>query len=124
LKPVVNSTELLEVQAAARNVKVTADIEDYIIRLVQATRVHVALQLGASPRAMLALYRASQAHAAINNRGYVIPDDVKYLTPFVLTHRMITKMESHLRGQTAEQVLKEVLASVEVPVEGNVGVEN
>jgi len=124
LKPVVNSTELIAIQAAARNVKVTADVEDYIIKLVQATRVHAALQLGASPRAMLALYHASQAHAALKNRGYVIPDDVKYLTPFVLTHRMITKMESHLRGQTAEQVLNEVLASVEVPVEGNVGVEN
>jgi MoxR-like ATPase len=124
LKPVVQSSELIEVQGVVRSVKVTADIEDYIIKLIQATRTHPALQLGASPRAMLALYHASQARAALSNRGYVIPDDVKHLTSFVLTHRLITKMESHLRGQSAEQVLKDVLASVEVPVEGNVGVES
>lgn len=124
LKPVVSASELITLQAETRKVTVMADIEDYIIRLVQATRVHPALQLGASPRAMLALYRASQAQAALKGRNYVIPDDIKYLTSFVLTHRMIARMESHLRGQTAEQALNEVLNSVDVPVEGNIGVEN
>jgi MoxR-like ATPase len=124
LKPVVEAAELIGLQTATRKVIVMADVEDYIIRLVQATRAHPALQLGASPRAMLALYRASQAQAGLKGRNFVIPDDVKYLTPFVLTHRMITRMESHLRGQTAEQALNEVLASVDVPVEGSIGVEN
>ncbi len=123
LKPVVDSAELLQLQSETRKVQVTADVEDYIIRLVQATRTHPALQLGASPRAMLALYHASQALASLRGREFVIPDDVKYLTPFVLTHRIIPRMESHLRGQTAEQALGEVLASLAVPVEGDIGVE-
>jgi len=72
---------------------------------------------------MLALYRATQALASLRGRQYVIPDDIKYLIPFVLNHRIITRMESHLRGQTAEQALNDVLASVPVPVEGDVGVE-
>ena len=123
LMPVVDATELLQLQSETRKVQVTADIEDYIIRLIQATRTHPALQLGASPRAMLALYHASQALASLRGREFVIPDDVKYLTPFVLTHRIIPRMESHLRGQTAEQALSEVLNSVAVPVEGDIGVE-
>ena len=123
LIPVVDSAELLQLQSETRKVQVTADVEDYIIRLVHATRTHPALQLGASPRAMLALYHASQALASLRGREFVIPDDVKYLTPFVLTHRIIPRMESHLRGQTAEQALSEVLAFVAVPVEGDIGVE-
>lgn len=123
LMPVVDSTELLQLQSETRKIQVTADVEDYIIHLVQATRTHPALQLGASPRAMLALYHASQALASLRGREFVIPDDVKYLTPFVLTHRIIPRMESHLRGQTAEQALSEVLASIAVPVEGDIGVE-
>ena len=122
LKPVMDAAELLEMQSACRKVQVTDDIENYIINLIQATRTHPALQLGASPRAMIALFHATQALASLRGRQYVIPDDVKYLVPFVLTHRIITKMESHLRGQTAEQALNDVLCSVVVPVEGDVGV--
>jgi len=122
LKPVINAAELLELQSECRKVQVAGDIENYIISLIQATRTHPALQLGASPRAMLALFHAVQALASLRGRQYVIPDDVKYLAPFVLTHRIITKMESHLRGQTAEQALSDVLSSVAVPVEGDVGV--
>jgi MoxR-like ATPase len=123
LTPMVNAEELLQLQSDVRKVYVAVDVEDYIIRLIEATRTHQALQLGASPRAMLALYRASQTLAALRGREFVIPDDVKYLVPFVLTHRIIPRMESHLRGQTAEQALSEVLASVPVPVEEDVGTE-
>jgi MoxR-like ATPase len=70
---------------------------------------------------MLALYHAAQAFAALRGRDYVIPDDIKYLAPAVLTHRIIPKMESHLKGQTAEQALKEVMDSVPVPVEKTAG---
>jgi MoxR-like ATPase len=122
LVPVVQTEELLQLQADSRKVHVNADIEDYIIKLIQATRSHPAVQLGASPRAMLALYHASQALAALRGRDYVIPDDVKYLAPVVLTHRIIPRMESHLRGQSAEQALREVLDSVNVPVEDVGGV--
>jgi MoxR-like ATPase len=96
---------------------VAEPIEDYIVRLVRATRLHASVELGGSPRATLALYRAAQALAAVNGRGYVLPDDVKALAPSVLTHRLITSAQSRLRGRAALEVLNEVLASVEVPVE-------
>ncbi len=72
---------------------------------------------------MLALYHASQVLAALHGRTFVIPDDVKYLTPFVLAHRLIPKADSHLRGHTVEEVLKEIISSVAVPVEKEVGIE-
>ena len=96
---------------------VVSDVEDYIIRLVHATRAHASLQLGASPRAMLALYHTSQVIAALRGRAFVIPDDVKYLTVVTLSHRIIPKAESSLRGNSAEQALKEIIDSVPVPVE-------
>jgi MoxR-like ATPase len=117
LKPVVSAAELMQMQAACREVHVAADVEDYIIRLVHATREHPSLQLGASPRAMLALYHTSQVMAALRGRSFVIPDDVKYLTVCTLSHRIIPKAESSLRGNSAEQALTEIIDSVSVPVE-------
>jgi len=117
LKPVVSAAELMQMQAACREVHVAADVEDYIIRLVHATREHPLLQLGASPRAMLALYHTSQVMAALRGRSFVIPDDVKYLTVCTLSHRIIPKAESSLRGNSAEQALTEIIDSVSVPVE-------
>ena len=117
LTSVVSSDELLEMQAECRQIHVADDVEEYIIKLIQATRNHGSLQLGASPRAMLALYRASQALAVLRGRPFVIPDDVKYLVPFVLVHRVIPKAESHLRGHTAGEALQEIVDSVSVPVE-------
>jgi len=123
LTSVVSSDELLQMQVACREIHVTIDVEDYIIRLIHATREHALLELGASPRAMLALYSASKAFAALQGRNFVIPDDIKYLATPVLVHRIIPKTESHLRGQTAEEILKEILDSVFVPVEEETGTE-
>jgi MoxR-like ATPase len=117
LKPVVSAVELIKMQKICRDVHVALDIEDYIVRLIHATRKHVAVELGASPRAMLALYNAAQALAAIRGRAFVTPDDVKHLMTPVLIHRIIPKSESRLRGQKAEQTLKEIKDSVFVPVE-------
>jgi MoxR-like ATPase len=117
LSPVVATQELLTMQKGCREVHVAADVEDYIVRLIHATRQHAAVELGASPRAMLALYNAAQALAAMRGRAFVIPDDVKYLVTPVLIHRIIPKSESRLRGQKAEQTLKEIIDSVNVPVE-------
>jgi MoxR-like ATPase len=117
LKPVVSAAELMQMQTACRNVYVSADVEDYIIRLIHATREHPSVELGASPRAMLALYHVSQVMASIRGRSFVIPDDVKYLTTVTLAHRIIPKAESSLRGSSAEQALKEIIDSVPVPVE-------
>jgi len=123
LLPVVTSDELLKIQQEARKVHVSADVENYIIRLIHATREHTSLQLGASPRAMLALYHASQALAALRGRSFVIPDDVKYLVPMVLGHRIISKAENNLRGQTSDDILREIIDSVPVPVEESVRAE-
>lgn len=123
LKPVITMEELLQLQKERQTVAVHPDVEKYIVDLVHATRVHPQVELGGSPRAMLALYRASQALAALRSRTYVIPDDVKYVVPFVLEHRIITKQQSHLRGTTPADVIKEVVQSVKVPVEDTPAVE-
>jgi MoxR-like ATPase len=120
LSPVISSDDLQQMQTACRQVHVAADVEDYIIGIIHATREHASLELGASPRAMLALYHASQALAALRGRAFVIPDDVKYLVTPILIHRIIPKSESRLRGYQAEQTLKEIVDSVSVPVEEEV----
>ncbi len=117
LKPVVKAEELLQMQKSCRELHVAADVEDYIIRLIHASRAHEAVELGASPRAMLALYNAAQALAAMRGRGFVTPDDVKYLVTPVLVHRIIPKSESRLRGYKAGETLAEIIDSVAVPVE-------
>jgi MoxR-like ATPase len=121
LTPVITAEELLEMQTACRDVHVNTDVEDYIIRLIHATREQDSVLLGASPRAMLALYRASQALAALRGRGFVIPDDIKYLAPATLGHRIISRMESHLRGQTSRETLQRIITSVFVPIEEEAG---
>jgi MoxR-like ATPase len=90
LTPVVTAEELLEMQEACREIRISEDVEDYIIRLTHASREQESVQLGASPRAMLALYHASQTLAALRGRAFVIPDDVKYLATPVLGHRIIS----------------------------------
>ncbi len=117
LESVVSADELIKMQSECREVHIATDVEDYIVRLIHATRQHSAVELGASPRAMLALYNASQALAAVRGRAFVTPDDIKHLMTPVLIHRIIPKSESRLRGQKAEQTLKEIRDSVFVPVE-------
>ena len=117
LTPVIAATEVVRLQQACRQVHVARDVEQYIIRLVRATRQHPQVELGASPRAMIGLYRTSQALAAVRGRDFVIPDDVKYLTPFVLTHRIIPKTMVSLRGGNKEDIITETLEAIPVPVE-------
>jgi MoxR-like ATPase len=117
LKPVLSTEELMKSQKLRQDVVVDTDVEKYIVDLVHATRAHPQVELGGSPRAMLALYRTCQALAALRGRPYVIPDDVKYMVPFVLEHRLILKTQSHLRGKAPGEIIKEVIQSVNVPVE-------
>jgi MoxR-like ATPase len=109
---VVEIQELIETLPQVWEVHVDDSIEDYIVRLVDATRQHSDLALGASPRGSLALYKASQALAALRGRDHVIPDDVKYLATVTLGHRLIARPEAELRGRTARVILGDVLASV------------
>ena len=117
LEPVMTDTELMGLSADARKVRVEESVRNYIVGIVRATREHPAVELGASPRGSLALHRTSQALAAIRGRDFVIPDDIKYMAPFVLTHRVMISPQTRLRGRTAPEILREVVGSVPVPVE-------
>ncbi|MDD5190959.1 MAG: MoxR family ATPase [Dehalococcoidales bacterium] len=117
LQPVVTPTELMQMQSACREVLVNSAVEDYIIRLTHATREHKSIELGASPRAMLALYHAAQSLAALRGRGFVIPDDVKYLVGYVFSHRIIIRADNYLKGTSPEKFLKEIVDTVPAPVE-------
>jgi MoxR-like ATPase len=114
---VVEGRALLTHSQAVSQVHVDDSLEDYILRIVQATRNHPDLALGASPRGSLALYKTSQALAAVQNREYVLPDDIKKLVPLTLAHRLILKPESQLRGRTPLSVLKDILDQTELPLE-------
>lgn len=117
LQPVLNTETVLAMQQAAREVRVEASVRDYVVSLVRATRAHTAVELGASPRGSLYLYHGAQSFAALHGRDYVLPDDVKYLAPFILTHRLMIGAQTRLRGRSAEQIVKEIVDSVPVPVE-------
>jgi MoxR-like ATPase len=117
LQTVVDEATILEMQRIVRTVRVEASVRDYVVAIVRATRAHQSVELGASPRGSLYLYHAAQAYAALHGRSFVLPDDVKYLAPFVLTHRLIISAQTRLRGRDAEQIVKEVMDAVPVPVE-------
>ena len=116
LHPVADGAEILELQRLVQQVYVDAVLRNYIVQLVQATRQHGDVELGASPRATMGLYRCSQAVAAIQGRDYVGPDDVKLLAPYTLSHRIILKSQARLRERSTEDVIGDVLSQVEVPV--------
>ncbi len=117
LQPVTSAEEILQAQQAVRGVYVNPVVEGYIVNVIHATRKHEAIELGASPRATLALYRTAQALAAIEGRGFVLPDDVKRMAAPVLAHRIILSTRTRLRGRGNAALLQEVLDSVPVPVE-------
>ena len=117
LESIVNPAEILDMQAAIRTIRVENSVRQYIVNVCRATRLHEDILLGASPRATMGLYRACQARAAINGREFVIPDDVKELAPHVLTHRLVVNPQTRLRGRLPEDVVREVVNVVAVPVE-------
>ena len=117
IQPVLDASTLQVLQKSIREVHVEPSIESYIVELVRATRTHNAVELGVSPRGTLALYRATQAYAAIHGRNYTIPDDVKHLAHPVLAHRMIATSQSRMHGDVMEQIIDDVLRTVAVPVE-------
>jgi MoxR-like ATPase len=116
LQPVASAADVLELQRQAREIHVSVDVRHYILQVVRATRQHEAVELGVSPRGSLALFKASQALAALRGRDYVIPSDVQYLCPPVLTHRVHISPQIRLRGRTPAQVVTEITEAVPVPV--------
>jgi MoxR-like ATPase len=121
VRAVTDPAELPAIRDAARQVTVSEEVEGYLVRIVRATREHADLQLGASPRASVALYRAAQALALIDGRDFVLPDDVSTLAGPVLTHRLLVDVDRELRGATAGDVIGEVLEGVPVGVGTAVG---
>jgi MoxR-like ATPase len=115
IEPVLDGPRLLALRDAVRRVRVSPEVEAYVVALVRATRVHEDLQLGASPRATVALYRVAQAAAVIAGRSFVLPDDVKAVAPAVLGHRLVVDLDRSLRGATADGALATILATVAVP---------
>lgn len=117
LKAVTNPKEIMQMIEERRKVRVEDSVRDYVVRVARETREHAEIELGASPRATLALYQAAQAWAAIQDRNYVIPDDVKAMAPATLTHRLMIAPQAQLRGRRPEELVADIVDSVPVPVE-------
>ena len=116
LQPVITADQLAACQRAVRTVHVDPKIRRYITEIVHATRGHHDVRLGGSPRASIALYRTSQAVAAIRGRAYVEPDDVKQVVPSVLAHRIILQPESRLQNVSVAEILTDILDETKVPL--------
>ena len=116
LEPVIEADELRALGTSAARVYCEPVVRRYIVRLVAATRTHPGIELGASPRASLALFRAARSLAAVRGRPFVLPDDAKELAPVVLPHRLILSSQTRLRGRDPSAIVQEVLDSVPAPV--------
>lgn len=117
LQPVTTAEEIIALQRARRGIRVEESVRDYAVHVARATRDHNEILLGASPRATLSLYQAAQAWAAIHDRDYVLPDDVKFMAPHVLTHRLMISPQAQLRGRQPSELVADIVDSVPVPVE-------
>jgi MoxR-like ATPase len=116
LDPVVDMEQVLDMQRRVKEVHMDEAVAAYLVSISRNTRQHSTVFLGASPRATLSLVHASKAYAFVNGRDYVIPDDIKYLAPFVLGHRIILHAEARLDGATVTSVLQSIFEQVRVPV--------
>lgn len=116
LTPVINSDDIELLKNQVLEVTCHDRIADYIVTIAQETRDSEFITLGASPRASLALYKASKAYAFLNGRSYVLPDDVKFLTPYVLSHRLLLSPKGKSVMETPENVLEQILRTIAVPI--------
>ncbi len=115
LTKVISPNEIAAMQAAVENIKASQDVIDYVVSIVEATRDHPSLEIGASPRGGLALLRTARAKAALEGRTFATPDDVKSLAPAVLAHRLVLRTEAWVRGVREVDVIDECLTSVPTP---------
>jgi MoxR-like ATPase len=116
LQPVATPEDISELQKARRRIHVSQPIREYIAEIVHATRDEEAIQIGASPRASIGLMRAGQALATLRGRKYVLPDDIKYLVPPVLTHRLVLSEDERLKGNSTDHLIEKLLNRIPVPV--------
>jgi len=115
IEPVIDGPRLLALRDQVRGVRVADEVEAYLVAIVGATRAHPDLQLGASPRATVALYRATQAWAVLDGRDFVLPDDVKAMARPVLAHRLVIDLDRSLRGASVDAALTWILDTVPAP---------
>ena len=118
VKAVVTTDELAAQARKVWEIRVDESLRRYIVALIQATRTHPDLALGASPRGTMALFRSAQARAALHGNDYVLPDDIQALAQVCLAHRCIVKPESALRGRTAEAVIADILQQTPLDLGG------
>ncbi|WP_342599126.1 MoxR family ATPase [Psychrobacillus sp. FSL H8-0483] len=116
LEPVLSLEELIHLQKQVKLVKVDYTMKGYIVDLANRTRQDTYIYLGVSPRASIALMRASQAFAMLQGRDFVTPDDIQYLTPFVFGHRVILRPEARYDGISTEEVLSRIVKRTPVPI--------
>lgn len=119
IQSVIGPDDILAMQTEIRTTRVENSVRRYIVNVCRATRLHEEIALGASPRATMALYHTCQARAAIKGRDFVIPDDVKQMAPFVLTHRLVVNPQIRLRGREPEDVIRDIVNTVPVPVDSD-----
>lgn len=115
LAPVIDAERVLRLQAAVEQVHTSEAVEHYIVSLTAATRQHNHVQVGASPRGSLALYQLARAHAMVQGRDFVLPDDVKTMTKAALAHRLLLKPELWVRGIQAEDIIQDILDRTPIP---------
>lgn len=118
IRPVIKKEEIIRLRERVEEVKLAEELMDYIVRLNKESRRSENLRLGVSPRGSISLMKASMAYAYINGRDYVLPDDIQYLYPYVVEHRIILSDESELQGITEKEIISNIINNVEVPVEG------
>jgi MoxR-like ATPase len=116
LAAVSNPAEISTLISAVREIRVEESVQNYVVKIARQTRDHAEIALGASPRATMALYRTAQAWAAIHGSSFVTPDHVKFIAPYVLTHRIMVSPQMRLRGRTPEEALADIVDAVPVPV--------
>ncbi|MCG8398156.1 AAA family ATPase [Bacillus atrophaeus] len=117
MEPVITKEQFVRLQQEVQHVQVDASIKAYIVDLTHKTRQHPSVYLGVSPRGSIALMKAAQAYALMHNRDYVVPDDIQYLAPYSLPHRMILHSEAKFEGMQSEAVIREIISNAKVPVQ-------
>lgn len=117
IEAVMSRDEVVVLQEEVKNVHVSEHVKEYIVKIVHQTRQHPLLHLGASPRASISLMRGSKAHAFMQGRDFVIPDDVKWMAPHVLTHRLLASPEARFEGKTVNDLLDEIIRTTMIPMD-------
>lgn len=115
IEPVISHRMLHRLQALAQQIVVAPELLKYIVSITQKTRQSAGIYLGASPRASVALMHAAKAFAAVQGRDFITPDDIKFIAEPVLAHRIILSPDKELEGVTQEEMIRQIVSSVEVP---------